>query len=249
MVERKVFICFEERKCADCNTLIEVNDFIVREFEGYMTCLKCAGLERLVFLPTGDACVTRRAKQYSSTWEEVVWFNRRHKRNERRGILVEKEALEKAQKSCLEDQAEREQKQQIAAQKRAEQDCQHLMDFTAAIRAHYPSCPDEDVQEIAEYACEKYSRRVGRSQMAKNLDSNAVDLAVRAYIRHCYTDYDYFCALYSDRKFARECFQQHLDLIAAAWTKKPDPKKGKKRFPRIYDVDYESHWLKERGEL
>ena len=243
MVERKIFISFASRECDDCKEVMEVGDFIVRKSEGYLTCLKCAGLEHLVFLPAGDACVTRRAKKYSGSWEEVVRFNRRHKRNERQGILVEKEALEKAQKSCREDQAERDKKKEKATQKRLVQDFQHLENFTAAIRENYPSCPDEDVREIAERACEKYSRRVGRSRMAKEGSDYAVSLAVRAHIRHNYTDYDSLCGPGSDRRLAREIVKGRVNDIEFEWAQYPDPKKGKKHFPQKFDPDYESMLL------
>jgi hypothetical protein len=38
--------------------------------------------------------------------------------------------------------------------------------------------------------CRKYSGRVGRSAMAKRLDPEAVFLAVQAFVRHRFTDYD-----------------------------------------------------------
>src|SRR5919197_2129579 len=53
-------------------------------------CLDCAGLGHLVFLPAGDAALSRRAKQASRlSAVVVVRFSRARKRYERQGILVE----------------------------------------------------------------------------------------------------------------------------------------------------------------
>ncbi len=59
-------------------------------------CLTCARLEHLVYLPRGNAALTRRAKQASALTAVVVRFSRTRKRYERQGILVEPAALEEA---------------------------------------------------------------------------------------------------------------------------------------------------------
>lgn len=61
------------------------------------SCLACAGLGALVFLPAGDAGLSRRAKAKSATYAVVVRFSRARKRFERQGLLVEAEALREAQ--------------------------------------------------------------------------------------------------------------------------------------------------------
>ena len=66
-------------------------------------CLACADMEHLVFLPSGDAAVTRRAKKHSTLSAVVLKWNRARKRYERQGLLVESEALEQAEKECLAD--------------------------------------------------------------------------------------------------------------------------------------------------
>lgn len=57
-------------------------------------CLRCAGLDRLVYLPAGDSVLTRRARKASNQCAVVVKFSRARKRYERQGILVDPEALE-----------------------------------------------------------------------------------------------------------------------------------------------------------
>ena len=60
-------------------------------------CLKCAALDDLEFLGSGDALLTRRAKARSDRHAVVVRFSRTRKRYERQGILVEPEPLREAQ--------------------------------------------------------------------------------------------------------------------------------------------------------
>jgi hypothetical protein len=63
-------------------------------------CLKCAGLSDLVFLGAGDAKLTRRARKYSARSAVVVRFSRTRGRYERQGLLVEEEALKRAEAEC-----------------------------------------------------------------------------------------------------------------------------------------------------
>jgi hypothetical protein len=59
-------------------------------------CMRCAGLDHLVFLPSGDAALSRRAHRASGLSAVVVRFSRSRKRYERQGLLVEPAALEAA---------------------------------------------------------------------------------------------------------------------------------------------------------
>ncbi|MGH2721144.1 MAG: DUF2293 domain-containing protein [Actinomycetota bacterium] len=69
----------------------------------------------------------------------------------------------------------------------------------------------------AERACEKHSGRVGRSAAAKELDARAVDLAVRAHVRHRRTRYDDFLMAGWDRTAARAAVAADVDAVMAAW--------------------------------
>lgn len=64
-------------------------------------CLSCADLDHLVFLPSGDAALTRRARKHSTLVAVVLKWSRARKRYERQGLLVEAQALEMAEKECL----------------------------------------------------------------------------------------------------------------------------------------------------
>jgi hypothetical protein len=63
-------------------------------------CMRCAGLDHLVYLPSGDAALTRRAHRASELSAVVVRFSRSRKRYERQGLLVEPDALTQAQQQC-----------------------------------------------------------------------------------------------------------------------------------------------------
>jgi hypothetical protein len=49
---------------------------------------------------------------------------------------------------------------------------------------------DKERRAIAAHACQKYSGRVGRSAAAKELETSATEMAVRAHVRHKHTPYD-----------------------------------------------------------
>src|SRR5947199_9316102 len=76
--------------CAVCGS--EDGGWLIMEDAGPV-CLACADMDHLVFLPSGDAALTRRAKKHSRLSAVVVLFSRARKRYERQGILVEEEAL------------------------------------------------------------------------------------------------------------------------------------------------------------
>ena len=61
-------------------------------------CLRCAGLDDLVFLPAGDASRTRRVKARSARHAVVVRFSKSRSRYERQGLLVEPQALTEGQR-------------------------------------------------------------------------------------------------------------------------------------------------------
>jgi hypothetical protein len=67
-------------------------------------CMDCADMSHLIFLPAGNAALSRRAKKASRLAAVVVRFSRSRKRYERQGILVEEAALEHAEAQCLADE-------------------------------------------------------------------------------------------------------------------------------------------------
>jgi hypothetical protein len=180
-------------------------------------CLSCADLDELVFLPTGDAALTRRAKKHSRLSAVVLKFSSARGRYERQGLLVEEDALAQAEAECLADSEVRERRNERARERRAELDEEYVSQFAQRIRDLFPGCPENREQLIAEHACLKYSGRVGRSAGAKSLDESMVGLAVKAHIRHRETNYDSLLSKGWHRNEARAKVRDQVDTLLAAW--------------------------------
>ena len=180
-------------------------------------CLACADLAHLAFLPSGDAALTRRASKYSKLRAVVVRFSRARNRYERQGVLVDEDALARAEVECLADADARSRARERRAEREATIDARYRTDFAAQIRALYPACPEAESLTIAEHACAKYSGRVGRSAAAKRLEAEAIDLAVRAHVRHVHTRYDELLLDGWDRHEARWEIGTDVDAVLARW--------------------------------
>lgn len=61
--EIKVFISHRDSKCGECGEQLGRKAWITLKEDKGALCLACADLEQLVFLPTGDAALTRRARR------------------------------------------------------------------------------------------------------------------------------------------------------------------------------------------
>jgi len=85
-----------------CTTCSGTGDLLIMQDAGPV-CLRCTGMDHLVFLPAGDAGLTRRAHRASELSAVVVRFSRSRKRYERQGVLVEDSALTKARQAHRED--------------------------------------------------------------------------------------------------------------------------------------------------
>jgi hypothetical protein len=82
-----------EWTCSKCGG---TGDLLTMDATGPL-CLRCAKLDHLVYLPAGDAALSRRAKQASGLSAIVVRFSRSRKHYERQGILIEESALKQAE--------------------------------------------------------------------------------------------------------------------------------------------------------
>jgi hypothetical protein len=211
-----VFLSSRESKCSKCAGQIGIGDRITLD-EIHAICAQCAGIASLVFLPSGDTALTRRATLHTGKKYPVLKFSRARKRNERQGVLVTSEALAKAQQECDADASQREGKQAIAAKRREKQDAEYQAAFAGRIRELYPSAPAGIEGPIADHACRKYSGRVGRSAAAKKLFAETVDLAVRAHIRHAHTKYDSLFSKGYEKEDARREVRGKVDEVAARW--------------------------------
>lgn len=75
-----------------CHRCGGTGDLLMME-EGGPACLACVGLGDLVFLPAGEALLSRRAKARSQRHAVVVRFSRTRGRYERQGLMVEPQVL------------------------------------------------------------------------------------------------------------------------------------------------------------
>jgi hypothetical protein len=90
-------------------------------------------------------------------------------------------------------------------------------EFGRQILARFPGCPPAEAQRIADHACRKYSGRVGRTSAAKHFDPEAIDLAVRAHVRHTHTRYDELLGKGHSRSNARSTIAATTEQVLQRW--------------------------------
>jgi hypothetical protein len=213
----KVFISHRDSKCDECGEQLGRGAWITLEEGKGALCLACADLDDLVFLPTGDAALTRRARKHSVLSAVVLKFSKARGRYERQGLLVEEKALDEAEAECLADADARARRADRQRDQQAELDRHYVEEFARQVRELFPGCPSKREVQIAEHACRKYSGRIGRSAAAKSFDETAVLLAVAAHVRHRETNYDELLAKEWDRLEARAQVRHHVDEVLQSW--------------------------------
>jgi hypothetical protein len=187
-------------------------DFLIMEGEGPL-CLHCAEMDHLVFLPSGDAALTRRARKASTLSAVVVRFSRARKRYERQGILVEENALEQAEAECLADEEARRRRRLREQERRLHEDVEFQTELASEILRLFPGCPRERTDRIARHAGTRGSGRVGRTAAGRALDPGAVTLAVAASVRHEDTRYDELLM----RGFSRAEVHADVECVLERW--------------------------------
>src|SRR5215470_11653440 len=216
-----IFSILRDSTCSECGVELWKGSFLKMEKDRPL-CLECVDLDHLVFLPSGDTALTRRSRKYSMLCAVVVRFSRSRGRYERQGLLVESEALLRAQEECLSDEEQRRIARERAASARDLEDQRYIEQFASAIQASYPACPAHEALGIARHACQKHSGRVGRSAAAKALDMEAVDLAVRAHVRHTHSEYDRLLAKGFERLEARSAVADKVAMVMERWRRRAD---------------------------
>lgn len=212
-----VFISSKNSTCEECKEALGKGAWITLVKDKGALCLSCSDMAHLVFLPSGDAALTRRSKKYSTLFAKILKWSKARRRYERQGLLVEQKALVQAEEECLDDAEIRARRRERAAEKRAFQDQVYIKSFAQRIKELYPSCPSKRAKSIAEHACQKYSGRVGRSAAAKNLELETVRLAMIAHVRHTETGYDKLLAMGYDRQDARRQVMEEIFETLKKW--------------------------------
>jgi len=215
--ELKVFISNRPSRCDECGEDLGRQAWITLTREKGALCLTCADLDHLVFLPSGNAALTRRARKHSTLSAVVLKWSRARRRYERQGVLLEEKALEEGELECLADHEARVQRREREVARRAELDREFVERFAERVRELFPRCPPGREMVIAEHACLKYSGRIGRTAAAKRLDEQAVRLAVIAHVRHAETGYVALLAEGYERRDARKQVEQAVGLVLTEW--------------------------------
>ena len=180
-------------------------------------CMSCADMDHLIFLASGNAALTRRAKANSRLSAVLVCFSRARKRYERQGLLVEEEAVDRAETECLADEEARARQRDRDVQRRADQDIELAEQMGREIKRRFPGCPADRAQSIARHASVRGSGRVGRSAAGRALDPEAIELAVAAAVRHEDTRYDQLLMSGVERAQARSEVRSDVVQILDRW--------------------------------
>jgi hypothetical protein len=205
--------------CAGCHRTGD--DMLIMEDPGPV-CLTCADLDHLVFLPAGDATLTRRAKLVSGLSAVVVRFNRSRRRHERQGLLVEQAAVEQAEQQCLSDEDARARRRERDRRQREFADEAFQLQLSDEIGRLFPGCPPRRAEEISRHTATRGSGRVGRSAAGRALDPDAVTRAVVASVRHEDTGYDGLLMAGVPREQAREQIRPDIDRVLNRWRRRTE---------------------------
>jgi hypothetical protein len=215
--EIKVFISTRDSTCGECGEGLGRKAWITLVRDKGALCLSCADLDQLIFLASGDAALTRRARRHSLLSAVVLKWSRARRRYERQGLLVEEAALELAEDECLADADLRARRREREAKRRAELDETFVERFATRIREAFSRLVAGRELKIAEHACLKYSGRIGRSALGRKMDEQAVRIAVIAHIRHNETNYDELLGRGWERSDARRAVAERVHEVLVQW--------------------------------
>jgi hypothetical protein len=179
--------------------------------------MACSDLDHLMFLPSGDVALTRRATKASTLSAVVVRWSRSRKRYERQGTLVEESALELAEQQCMADADARMRRREREEVRRASTDAEFQDRLAKEIRRLFPGCPAGRALAIAQHTGTRGSGRVGRSAAGRAFGEDAIVLAVAASVRHQDTSYDSLLMAGVPRDVARDRVRSDIEGVLAAW--------------------------------
>lgn len=143
------------------------------------------------FLPSGDQFLTRTVKKLGPYW---VLLRKIKKYTITVGILCPSTSIERAIKMKDETESEREAKREKSSQYRRKAEEKYMEEIKELAKAYldfspkYKQLSEKISSAAAKQATEVGTGRVGRTKTI--LKEDRAILAVRAYIRHNFTDYD-----------------------------------------------------------
>jgi hypothetical protein len=139
------------------------------------------------------------------------------RRFERQGILVEEQALDRAEQECVADEESRVRRRERDEQLRASEDSEPQARMAEEIVRLFPGCPPARAQSIAGHASLRGSGRVGRSSAGRALEPDALELAVAAAVRHEDTRYDELLMSGVARELARAQVRDEVLRVLDGW--------------------------------
>ncbi|QUQ72166.1 DUF2293 domain-containing protein [Kutzneria sp. CA-103260] len=219
-IDKKVpdLVVLEAREEFECEECGDGDKWLMMD-AGSAICMSCADLDHLVFLKAGNATLSRRARKESGLTAIAVRPDPgRRGRTWRLGILVEPDALDRAEQQCFDDEELRARRRVKDAERRAQWDENFVGQFTTEIRLLFPRIPAERAEAIARHTALRGSGRVGRSAAGRALDERAVRHAVVASVRHEDTDYDALLMKGVPRQEARDQIWQRIDEMLTSWS-------------------------------
>ncbi|KAI1396504.1 hypothetical protein F4819DRAFT_475171 [Hypoxylon fuscum] len=93
-------------------------------------------------------------------------------------------------------------------------------DFQNSILSQFPHIPAQELSDVVKHTMRKFSKRVGRTG---KLDiAEKAQLAVRAHIRHCHTNYDKILQGGTTKHLARGQILDKIDDMARKWGWSPN---------------------------
>jgi len=97
---KQAYLLSRKARCHNCDRQLVINEIVKLKHdseERELLCAKCAGLDNLTVLKKGNAKLTRLASKYSTVKYTLLKWSELWKAYERQGLLLEPEALKKAQ--------------------------------------------------------------------------------------------------------------------------------------------------------
>ena len=125
--------------------------------------------------------------------------------------------LRKRKTHWLQTRISEKRQREKAAVRRTEFDAKLVQEMTEIIRNAYPNCPSDEAEQIARHTALRGSGRVGRSAAGRELSADAINLAVRAWVRHHHTNYDELLMQGVERLFARQEIADDLNSKLREW--------------------------------
>jgi hypothetical protein len=139
----KVFISIGDKDsaCCMCREVLGRGAWIKLVEGKGAVCLACADLDHLIFLPSGNTALIRRARKHSILSAVVLKWSRAWKRYVRQGLLAEEQAIERAEAECLADGEVRARRSEREEEQWVQLDREYVERFALRVRQLFPACP------------------------------------------------------------------------------------------------------------